>query len=428
MTDITVPRGASAAQPAIAAPSLTAGIRLAQIDMLRGLVIVLMALDHVRDYFHAGAFAFDPLDPDRTNAALYATRWITHLCAPTFVFLSGVSAFLQMAKGKSAPDLARFLLTRGLWLVALEATVISFGWSFAAPYPFFLQVIWAIGWSMIALAALVLLPRTAVLAIGAAIVAGHNLLDPLTPQQFGSFALAWTFLHEGGPLEIGGTPVGMVMYPILPWAGVMALGYGLGGLFLEPAPKRNRTLLQLSGAMIALFAVLRGFNLYGNPTPWEAQGDLLRSAMAFMDVEKYPPSLMYVLATLGVGFALLRVLDSFQPAQPLEHGGGGLARFRAAVGGVLLTFGAVPFFFYVLHIYLVHALAIAANAATGRDASGLFNYLLNTFTAPEKVAHLGFPLAGAYLAWMVALALLYPACRWWARVKRTRRDWWLSYL
>jgi uncharacterized membrane protein len=412
MINITAQYRTPSANSVATSPALAAGIRLREIDVLRGLVIVLMALDHVRDYFHSGAFTFSAVDPDRSYAALYATRWITHLCAPVFVFLAGVSAFLQAAKGKPLPDLSRFLLVRGLWLVVLELTVISFGWSFAVPYPLFLQVIWAIGCAMVALAALVWLPRVVVLLVGIAIIAGHNLLDPLTPDQFATFAVAWKFLHEGGRLLVDNTPIGFVSYPVLPWIGVMALGYGLGALFIEPPQKRDRTLLVLGAAMIALFILLRSFNLYGNPTPWTPREGIMRSAMAFLNVAKYPPSLMYVLVTLGLGFVLI----------PL------LARLRGPAARVLQTFGAVPFFFYVVHIYLVHALAIGANAALGRDASGLFNFVVNMITKPGQFLHLGFSLAEVYIAWIVVLALLYPLCRWWATVKATRRDWWLSYL
>jgi uncharacterized membrane protein len=423
MTDTTFSPAApaSAARPV----ALAAGVRISEVDMLRGLVIVLMALDHVRDYFHAGAFTFDPLNPAQTTPLIYATRWVTHFCAPTFVFLAGVSAWLQFAKGKTTPKLSMFLLTRGLWLIALEVTVLSFGWSFAFPYPFFLQVIWAIGWSMIALAGLVWLPRMAVLAVGLAIVAGHNLLDPITPQDFGSAALVWTLLHDGGPIFVNGAPVGLAAYPILPWVGVMAFGYGMGALIAEPPDKRDRMLISLGLAMIALFLLLRGFNHYGNPPPvdqnvgpfgasraWQDQEGVGAMIMAFLDVQKYPPSLMFVLVTLGPMFVLL----------PL------LAKLRGAPAGVLLTFGAVPFFFYVLHVYLVHGLAIVANAATGRDPSGLFNYLVNSFVAPELLQPLGFPIGVVYLAWIVVLALLYPLCRYWQGLKARRRDWWLSYL
>ena len=418
----TLPNGATA----LVAPAtqVEVGRRLVEIDMMRGFVIVLMALDHVRDYFHNQAFRVDLLNPEQTTPLLYATRWVTHLCAPTFVFLAGVSAYLQAARGKSGPALARFLLTRGLWLVFLEATVLSFGWSFGFPYPFFLQVIWAIGWSMIALAPLVLLPANAVLAIGLIIVCGHNLLDPIQASDFGSAALLWTFLHDGGPIMIGETPIGIFAYPVLPWIGVIACGYGAGRLFLEEESKRHRTLLVGGASMIALFLLLRGFNLYGNPNEagfgpfaasgmlWQDQPTLGARIMTLFDVEKYPPSLHYLLITLGITACLL----------PL------IAKLRGLPAKVLLTFGAVPFFFYVLHVYLIHALAIGANAAAGRDPSPLFDYMINTFLHADRFEGLGFPLLGVYVAWIAVLLLLYPLCTYWAALKRRRRDWWLSYL
>ena len=397
-------------------------MRLSYIDVLRGLVIVLMALDHARDYLHASGFAGNPLDPAQTTPLLYATRWVTHLCAPTFVFLAGASAYLQRARGKARRPLSAFLLKRGLWLIALELTVLSFGWSFALPYPLFLQVIWAIGWSMIALSALVWLPRPAVLVIGVAVVAGHNLLDPITPQQFGPWSLLWKVLHEGGLITAGGAPIGVAGYPVLPWFGVIALGYGLGPLFTAAPAKRDRTFLALGVAMLATFAVLRGFNLYGNPAGglgpagaaklWQDQPDGGSALMVFLDVRKYPPSLQFVLVTLGAVFALW----------PL------LARLRGPVASFFNTFGAVPLFFYVLHVYLVHALAIAANAAAGHDVRGLFTYLANAFTGSPLMKGLGFPLWGAYVGWVAVMALLYPPCRRWQAVKARRRDWWLSYL
>lgn len=422
MTATTIP----AAAPASAhRANIGAGVRISEIDMLRGLVIMLMALDHVRDYFFTGAgFSVNPLDPAQTTPWLYATRWVTHLCAPTFVFLAGVSAYLQFAKGKAAPQLSMFLLTRGLWLIVLELTVLSFGWSFGFPYPLFMQVIWAIGWSMIGLAALVWLPRLAVLAIGLAIIGGHNLLDPITPQMFGSASLLWQFLHEGGPVFVGGAPIGLIVYPMLPWFGVIALGYGMGALFLEGPAKRDRTIFWLGVTMIAAFLLLRGFDLYGDPPaatrggpfgatiPWQQQPDLPAMIMSFLDVQKYPPSLQFVLVTLGVVFVLW----------PL------LSRLRGPAAAVLTTFGAVPFFFYVLHVYLVHGLAIAANAATGKPIEGYFGYMMNLFTAPERFEGVGFTLPWVYVAWIAVLALLYPLCRYWQGLKARRRDWWLSYL
>jgi uncharacterized membrane protein len=420
MTDAAL-SPAAPARPASSA-NLAAGVRITEIDMLRGLVIVLMALDHCRDYFHAGAFTFNPLDPEQTTPWLYVTRWITHLCAPTFVLLAGVSAYLQFAKGKTAPQLSMFLLTRGLWLIVLELTVLSFGWSFGFPYVLFMQVIWAIGWSMIVLAGLVWLPRIAVLIIGVAIVASHNLLDPTTPQSFGELSLLWTFLHEGGPVFVGQQPIGLIAYPALPWIGIIALGYGMGALFASEPAKRDRMLLLLGVGMLALFVVLRWFMAYGDPQfaagpeavarDWREQTNVGAAIMIFFDVQKYPPSLQFTLVTLGIVFAIW----------PL------LSRLRGPIASVLNTFGAVPFFFYVLHIYLVHILAIAANAATGRPIAGQFNYMLNVFTQPQLFQGAGFTLPWVYVAWLVVLAILYPVCRYWQQLKARRRDWWLSYL
>ena len=343
------------------------GVRIAEIDMMRGLVIVLMALDHVRDYFFNGAGMIgvggNLLDPAVTTNTVYITRWITHLCAPTFVFLTGVSAYLQYAKGKSAAELSRFLLSRGLWLIFLEITVLSFAWSFGFPYPFFLQVIWAIGWCMLALAALVWLPRMTVLALGAVITLGHNVLDPINAQDLpGGAQMLWMFLHDGGPIFIGEQPIGLFAYPILPWIGIAALGFGLGAVFKEAdVRKRDGQIFLLGLCMLAAFLLLRSTMIYGDPAfatgpegewkDWRDQTDLRAALMVFFDVQKYPPSLQFTLVTLGVVFALW----------PL------LSRLPEPVRSVLNTFGAAPFFFYVLHIYLIHVLAIAANAAVGND-------------------------------------------------------------
>jgi len=399
---------AEAAPSASAAPA----VRIASIDILRGLVIVLMALDHVRDYFHAGAYQFDPLDPARTDALLYITRWITHFCAPTFVFLAGVSAWLQFSRGKSRRALSLFLLTRGLWLVALEVTVISFGWAFSAPYFAFLQVIWAIGWSMVALAALIWLPRLGVLAVGAAIIAGHNLLDPIEADQLGALAGVWMFLHDGGLLSANGAPFALLMYPALPWLGVMAAGYGLGVWFQAPPQTRDRLFLILGAALIALFFALRLIDGYGDPKQWQAQATFTQTLMDFFDVQKYPPSLLFVCATLGPMLLLVPALE----------------RLRGPIAHFLRTFGAAPLFAYVLHIYLVHLLAIAANAALGRDVNGLFNAIYNMIFDPRALAGTGFSLPLTYLAWALVLAILFPLCRWWGEVKRTNKAWWLSYL
>jgi uncharacterized membrane protein len=402
---------AAAAPTANTPTALPPHMRLRSIDLLRGLVIVLMVLDHVRDQMHISGFVIDPLDPYQTTPLLYVTRWITHFCAPTFVFLAGVSAWLQAAKGKPAATLSGFLLKRGLWLIFLEMTVVSFGWSFVIPFFLFLQVIWAIGWAMVALAALIWLPRKAVLAIGIAIIAGHNLFDSVTPDQLGGFGWLWAFLKTGGPWIIGGQPVAMMLYPVLPWTGVMALGYGMAPIFLSP--RRDRMLVMIGIAMIAAFLLLRALNVYGDPKPWMIEPTSIATIMRFFDVEKYPPSLLYVCATLGPMLLLVPLLE----------------RATGAFPRVLQVFGAVPLFAYVVHVYLTHALAIAAHAGFGRPVGKLFNFLTSAMFDPQSlVPEVGLPLWVSYLGWIVTLILLYPCCRWWAGVKARRRDWWLSYM
>ncbi|WP_292124820.1 heparan-alpha-glucosaminide N-acetyltransferase domain-containing protein [Brevundimonas sp.] len=393
------------ASPAAAAGGLTrsGAARIDAIDRLRGLVIVLMVLDHVRDFFHDIAFTADPLAMDSGDPALFMTRWVTHLCAPTFVFLSGVSIWLQRANGKGRGDLGRFLLTRGLWLIFLELTVIQYAFNFGGGVV--LLVIWAIGAAMIAMAGLVWLPRAALLGLGVALVAGHQLLAPIDPPDVGVLAPLWSAMFEVGP-GLGG----LVLYPFAPWLGVMLLGYGLGPVFQQPEGERNRTILLLAGGMLVLFAVARGINLYGDPQPWAVQAGPLWTALSFINVSKYPPSLDYVLVTLGVCLALL----------PL------LGRLGGPAGGVLLTFGRTPLFAYVLHILLAHTLALVVGSLMGVPPSAFFNMLGDPSRA--VAAGWGFDLAGVYVAWLAVLAMLYPLSRWFEGVKRRRRDWWLGYL
>jgi uncharacterized membrane protein len=388
--------------------ALQPGARVQALDVLRGLVIVLMALDHVRDYLHESGYAYDPLDPQVTTGVLYVTRWVTHFCAPTFVFLAGVSAWLQGAKGKNPADLSRFLLTRGLWLVVLELTVVTFGWSFSIPLVTPLQVIWAIGWSMVALGVLVrFLPARAVLAIGIVIVAGHNLLDPLAARSLGTW---WLFVHERGPFFWNGEVVAIVAYPLLAWFGIMALGYGLGWLFV--APHRDRLIVKLALGMLALFVALRWLNVYGDPGPWMPQVTTVQSAMAFFNVQKYPPSLLYVCATLPPMLLLVPLFD----------------RMQGPATGFFRTFGSVPLMAYVAHLYVMHLVALSAHAAAGHNVDGMFNSIHDIFLNPTVFAGTSFPLWVVYVAWVTVLAIIYPLCRWWSGVKRRRRDWWLSYL
>lgn len=381
--------------------------RVDAIDMLRGLVIVLMVLDHVRDFFHVDAFAFDPTDPLRTSPILFATRWVTHLCAPTFVFLAGVSILFQKANGKAGWALSRFLLTRGAWLILLEVTIVSFGFDFGWPF-LFLQVIWAIGASMIAMAALVHLPSRAVWFIGLALL----MLLPLAmaPTAGAEGALGVVRLLTLAPGLIPGPVPGLAMYPVLPWLAIMCIGFGLGPVFrLDPAA-RSRKVLILALGFLALFVVLRTLN-YGDPAAWKALPTATQTAMSWLAVSKYPPSPDYVFATLGVSMLIFLALE----------------RLRGPVARVLLSFGRTPLFTYLCHIYIAHGLMLLAAIAWGYPAAIALDILGDSISgAPPPVW--GISLIGVYAVWLVVVAILIPLARWFEGVKRRRRDWWLSYL
>jgi len=374
--------------------------RVASIDILRGLVMILMALDHVRDFFTN--VRFDPLDLAQTSAPLFLTRWITHFCAPTFVLLAGVSARL-MSQRCSRAELSRFLFTRGLWLAVLEVTLVSLVWTFNVRYDhgLFLQVIWAIGVSMMLLALLVHLPIRAIVLSSVVIICGHNLLDGIQPQNLGAWAPWWSVLHVFGPI-----PHAFVAYPLIPLIAVMSLGYCIGLLFELPQEQRVRRFIWLGTASVVAFVVLRAPNVYGDPADWTLQSTTLRTLLSFVNVQKYPPSLQYLLITIGVGLLLLAAFESA----------------RGKVGEVLRTFGRVPLFFYVLHVALAHVAAGIVGYAMG------FGYALLTADFMLVPQQWGFSLPFVYLAWVLVVATLYPACRWFAAVKRRRSDWWLSYL
>lgn len=379
--------------------------RLDSIDLLRGLVIVLMALDHTRDFFGtSGANPRDVAEP-----ALFLTRWITHFCAPVFIFLAGVSAYLYGARGRSVGALSRFLLTRGLWLILIEFTVVRLGWSFSLNITHFTgQVIWAIGASMVVLAGLVYLPRWAIAVVGLVMIAGHNLFDGIAAEQFGPAGFIWNLLHKPGPLWAGDGTRLFVLYPLIPWVGVMAAGYALGPVMQLDAAARRHWLLGLGLALTAGFIVLRATNLYGDPAGWDGHDGALATALSFVNCEKYPPSLLYLMMTLGPALVLLA---TFPHAN---------ARGRAAT--CLITFGRVPFFFYVVHIFLIHALAVVFAAVAFGDASWLFG------SFGGKPAGYGVSLAGVYGVWLCVVIALYPPCRWFAALKQRRREWWWSYL
>lgn len=389
--------------PAIPAPALRP--RLDGIDFLRGLVMVLMVLDHARDYF--GSSSMNPRDVH--DAGLFLTRWITHFCAPIFIFLAGVSAFLYAGRGRSPRDVAKFLLTRGLWLILIELTLVRFAWTFNVSYDFvLLQVIWAIGCSMVALAGLIFLPRWALATFSIAIIAGHNMLDGVDAASVGSFDWLWVLLHSPASLHPTPSTEVLVLYPVIPWVAVIAAGYVLGPVFQRSESQRRRTLLALGAAVVVGFVVLRATNMYGDSRPWSWQSDLLATMLSFINCEKYPPSLLYLAMTLGPG---LLVLAWFSSA-------------RTALARAIVTIGRVPFLFYVAHIMLLHAMAVVVAWAT----IGNIDWLFRGLPFLIKPDGYGLSLPAIYVLWAATLVLLYPVSRWFAAVKQRRKDWWLSYL
>ena len=372
--------------------------RIDSIDLLRGLALVLMVLDHVRAYLSDPSL--DPLDLEHTSPALFLTRWITHYCAPAFLLLAGASARRRALRtGENA--LSRFLLTRGLWLVVVELTVVYMAWTFTLPGtgPPILGVIWVIGWSMVVLAGLVRLPLALIGAAGFGMIAGHNLLDGIDPAQLGEYAAWWPVLHGKGP-----TPIGKVVYSLVPWVGVMAMGYVIGGVF-DLDPRRRRSLLLWLGfALLALFLLLRLSNGYGDPRPWMPQPTAAFALLSFLDTTKYPPSLVFLLMTLGPALILLGLVE----------------RARRPLADRLATFGRVPLFFYVSHLVLARLLAGVIALSLGFDLTLLPKDLV--------AAGWGFGLPVVYGAWIGVVVALYPACRWFAGIKARRRDGWLSYL
>jgi len=413
------------AQPS--ASSLFRSSRILSVDVLRGFAMVFMALDHARDYF--SGMPFPPEDLSHTWPALFFARWITHFCAPIFFFLAGTGAFLWASRAKSRGELSRFLYTRGLWLVVLEYTVVGFGWAFRYPFGF-AQTIWALGWSMIFLALLVWLPVRWIAAIGVAIVALHDVTDRFAPAQFGNLAWLWTILHVPGLVWVVPGKFALVIgYPLVPWVGVMAAGFGFGAIMkMEPA-RRQRMILAIGALGTLSFLVLRGANLYGNPPntgagafiaapdsngPWHAQDTFPMTVVSFLNVQKYPPSLQFLLMTLGPSLLLLAWLDRHDAAGSF-----------GVVQKFFLVYGRVPMMFYVVHIYLIHAMAALVAWICGQPASWLMHGAMFFNPLPAGYGH---GLAFIYLMWALAVVLLYLPCRRFAELKARRKDWWLSYL
>ena len=391
------------AGPAVVRP------RWDSIDLLRGFIIALMALDHTRDFF-TNVLAYDPLDLARTSPGLFLTRWITHFCAPVFIFLAGVGASLSRIRGKPIKDLSWFLFSRGIWLAFLEVTWINFGWSFDFDFRLAgVGVLWAIGWSMVILSALVWLPLRMIGIFGIALITLHNAFDWVLPGTLGKLGWLWTILHVPGNLySAPGWDFG-VGYVLIPWAGVMAAGYAFGEVYTWNPGRRRKWILGLGVTSIVAFIIIRGVNNYGNPWQWTPQYTFLYSIFSFVAVHKYPPSLDYVLMTLGPALILLSLLERDTPKcfQPF------------------LVFGRVPLFFYLLHLPLIHAMAlVVALIRHGHAEWVLQNPFRNYHPPPEA----GFGLAGVYAFWLLILVILQPICRWFADFKSKRRDAWLSYL
>lgn len=408
--------------------------RIDSIDLLRGIVMVIMMLDHTRDFVHSGAFVFDPTDLTKTTTTVFLTRWITHFCAPVFVFLAGTGAYLQLARGKSKRELSRFLVTRGLWLIFLELTVVKFAVWFNFDYRFLamLQVIWVLGVSMIVLAALIYLPLKVTAGFGLAMIALHNLLDrfevtgwqgPGTPVPSLAGKL-WILLHQPPfkifPILGDPSPVVVVIYSLIPWIGVMAVGYAFGAFYQKGALLRRRWLLIIGGIVTALFFALRAVNIYGDPSKWSGQKSLVFTVLSFLNTGKYPPSLLFLLMTLGPAIAVLAL---FELPKRIEAARASLiGRLRNA----LVTFGRVPLFFYLLQWYTAHLIGIVAGLIAGQPVGWQFASPIDKFD--NLPSGIGFRLWVVYVCWIIGVLLLYPLCKWFAALKARRRDWWLSYL
>ena len=387
-------------------------MRLEAVDLLRGLLMLLMAVDHTRDYFSSAAV--NPTDPLNSWPALFATRWMTHLCAPGFTALCGASVYLQRQRGKSAAQAARLLYTRGLWFLLLDLTLISFAWSFTFKAPF-MNIISTIGICMVGLGAMQRFSVRTVGIIGALIVLLHNLLDPIQAASLRHFSNLWVLIHQRDFLTFNGQRIALVYFPVLAWFGILCLGYAFGPLLTRPYATRRRFALSMSGALLLVFAVLRVFHGYGDSYQFEHLGRLSQTAMSFFQVQKYPPSLQYVLATFGVLLLLYAFFDAAVEADWVP-------RVRAFVE----VYGRVPFLFYVLHIYVIHSAALVWTYAVHGD----WRYWIGPQNnwGDGLPAGWGFGLPVVYAVWLGVVLALYFPCRWFSQLKARRRDWWLSYL
>ncbi|MBA4852560.1 DUF1624 domain-containing protein [Emticicia sp. BO119] len=380
--------------------------RIESVDLLKGLVMVIMAIDHTRDYFHQSPDLLDLTDPARTTIPIYITRWITHFCAPTFSFLAGISAFMVSRK-KSENELSIFLITRGLWLVFIELTIISFAWYLDIQFRNFdLAVIWCLGISMIFLAAIIHLPRNLILILSCVLIFGHNTLDTVHFKD----NLLWSILHEFGNFKLSDTRQLNVFYPIIPWIGVMALGYYFGSFYTQSfsAAKRRKLFNRIGIASILLFVIMRWINIYGDTLVWKKYDTIPQTIMSFMNITKYPPSLLYLLVTLSVALIVLANTE----------------KLSGKVVDFFTTFGRVPFFYYILHLYAIRVFGMIFAELSGYD------WQIMIQTTPEfDLKGFGYNLGTVYLIWAGIILLLYPLCKKFDSYKQSHKEkWWLSYL
>ena len=409
--------------------------RIDSIDLLRGIVMVVMMLDHTRDFVHRYVLqGFDPTDLQHTSVKLFFTRWITHYCAPVFVFLAGTGIYLQQARGKSKSELSRFLITRGLWLIVLEFTWVRTAVVFNFDYRFLgvMQVIWVIGVSMILMAALIHLPLRIVGVFGVTMIALHNLLDrfhvqggwqgPTSPVPSYAAKL-YMILHqpfEAFPMVWFPSPVVAVIYPLIPWVGVMAAGYALGRLYQLDVAVRRRLLLAFGLVLTGFFMSMRFANYYGDPSRWTPQENAVFTVLSFLNTTKYPPSLLFLLMTLGPALIALALFDRDTGATGKASSG-----VVGTIRNFFITFGRVPLFFYLLQWPTAHFISVFVHLIAGKPVRWMFGSQIDSAGPPPGM---GFNLLVVYLCWIAGVLLLYLLCKWFAGVKARRRDWWLSYL
>ncbi|MDF5730155.1 MAG: heparan-alpha-glucosaminide N-acetyltransferase domain-containing protein [Rhizonema sp. PD38] len=381
--------------------------RLVSIDLWRGLVMVLMALDHTRDFF--SNVHFSPTDVTQTNVPLFLSRWITHFCAPSFIFLAGIAAYLSHKRRQNKKQLSKFLFIRGLWLVFLELTVVRFGWIFDPTYSFSSAgVLWAIGWSMVVLAVLIYLPTRAIATIGILLIFGHNLFDHVQGKQLGEWDWLWAVLHQPEMLTLFPGKSFIIVYTLIPWIGVMATGYAFGTIFSVEKSQRLQLLRRLGLSLIFAFIILRAKNIYGDPDPWSIQPTFSHTLLSFINCQKYPPSLLYLLMTLGPAILILYLFER--------------QRFRFLKP--LLVFGQVPLFFYIVHIWLIHLFTILLALPHYGLKAIFLPYIISSF----KPTDYGYNLPTIYSFWLILIILLYPVCNWYANYKKTHQNKWLNFL